>query len=53
MTTNHPDKQAVRDYMQNRVEQQRTAQHAPPPTVEAIRKELGWDLIRADKRPKG
>lgn len=40
----HPDKRLVRDYMERR-QQSRT----PPPSPEAIRRELGWDLIPQNK----
>lgn len=38
--TTHPTPQQVRDWME-----QRQREHAPPPTPDEIRRQLGWDLI--------
>jgi hypothetical protein len=41
-TTTHPTKQDVRAYLQRR-----THDSKPPPSPEAIRRELGWELVKA------
>jgi len=38
--TTHPDKQAVRDWIC-----ERTQDESPPPTMEDIRRALGWRLL--------
>lgn len=42
-----PSKETVRQYMQ-----QRQAEHSPPPDLQAIRRQLGWELVtpRTPKR---
>jgi hypothetical protein len=40
--TTHPSKQEVRAYMQRRSHDAK-----PPPSPEAIRRELGWELVKA------
>jgi hypothetical protein len=40
-STNKPNKQAVRDYMDSR-----THEEDPPPTLEEIRRQLGWHLVQ-------
>ncbi|MES2264197.1 MAG: hypothetical protein V4724_37290 [Pseudomonadota bacterium] len=40
-----PSKEAVRQWMQDRVEQRR-----PPADPQQIRRELGWDLIKVAPR---
>lgn len=47
MQSNHPDKQKVREFMQ-----QRQAQKLPPPTPEEVRRELGWGLVDAEREVK-
>jgi hypothetical protein len=42
--TNHPDKQVVRSWMQ-----QRLVQRTPPPSPEETRRQLGWELIEAER----
>lgn len=42
-----PTKEQVRKWME-----QRQVEHKPPPTPEQIRTELGWDLIKVEKRPR-
>ncbi len=37
----HPTKQQVRAYLQRRAHDAK-----PPPSPEAIRRELGWELVR-------
>lgn len=39
--TTKPDKVSVREYMERRTH----AKEDPPPTLEEIRRELGWHLI--------
>jgi hypothetical protein len=39
MTTNHPDREVVREYLAKR-----HAEKLPPPTPEEIRRQLGWRL---------
>lgn len=48
MNANHPDKQLVRAFMQKRA-----AEHKPPPSLEQIRRELGWNLNPANKQIGG
>lgn len=43
----HPTSQQVRDWLQ-----QRQTERKPPPTPEQIRRELGWDLIKVEKRTR-
>lgn len=40
MTATHPDKQLVRDLMQ-----QHRAKNTPPLSLEEIRRQLGWFLV--------
>jgi hypothetical protein len=42
--TNHPSKEAVREYLERR-----TQDVQPPPTPEEIRRQLGWGLMFDDK----
>lgn len=44
--TTHPSKQLVRDFMDAR-----TRSTEPPPTPEEIRRQMGWHLIPANRRP--
>ena len=46
--TSKPDKQRVRDYMQ-----QRQAEQKPPPTPDEVRRQMGWDLMEAERKHKG
>lgn len=46
ITTTHPTKEAVREYMGRRI-----WSPDPPPTPDEIRRELGWDLIPENRRP--
>lgn len=39
-----PTKQQVRQYMEGR-----QREHKPPPDPKQIRRELGWDLIEAER----
>lgn len=45
-STTHPTKQLVRDYMDAR-----TRSDDPPPTSDEIRRQLGWNLIPANRLP--
>ncbi len=45
--TTKPDKQQVRDW-----QLARTQQHTPPPSLEDVRRELGWTLIDAERRER-
>jgi len=40
--TTHPSKQQVRAYLQRRSHEAK-----PPPAPDAIRRELGWELLKA------
>lgn len=40
-----PSKQDVRDWQQRRVKE-----HKPPPDAKTIRREIGWDLIDAQRK---
>jgi hypothetical protein len=40
-----PTKEQVREYMERR-----QAQHQPPPSREEIRRQLGWDLIKMERK---
>lgn len=42
-----PSKEQVRQYLG-----QRLAQHAPPPSQDEIRRQLGWELIAASRAEK-
>ncbi len=42
-TINHPPKQAVRAYLE-----QRKRDGSPPPTPEEIRRQLGWGMMMPD-----
>jgi hypothetical protein len=42
--TNHPSKELVRDWMR-----QRQGEHRPPPTLDEIRRQLGWELVEAER----
>lgn len=44
MSATHPDKQLVRDLMQ-----QHRAENTPPMDPETIRQQLGWKLIEAER----
>ena len=41
-TIKAPSKEEVRQYMQ-----QRQAEHKPPPDLQTIRRQLGWELLPA------
>jgi len=41
----HPSKEQVRDFLK-----QRQAGHTPPPDMKEIRRQLGWDLIEAQRQ---
>ncbi|HXA47266.1 MAG TPA: hypothetical protein VNW52_06530 [Burkholderiaceae bacterium] len=43
--SNVPSKEAVREYMV-----QRQYEHDPPPSLEEIRRQLGWDVIEAERK---
>lgn len=42
--TSKPTKEQVREYME-----QRQVAHKPPPSRDEIRRQLGWDLIAAER----
>lgn len=41
MTTTHPSKEQVRDYLAQR----RLPNAPPPPSPAEVRRQLGWDLV--------
>lgn len=41
----HPSKEQVREYLKQRQEA-----HSPPPNIEEIRRQLGWDLFEAERQ---
>lgn len=43
--TTHPPHQKVREYLERR-----THSEDPPPTPDEIRRELGWNLIAAERQ---
>lgn len=43
-----PTKEEVRQYMQ-----QRQAEHRPPPDLQQIRRQLGWELIALGQDARG
>jgi len=45
--TKQPSKEAVRQWLQKKLEERR-----PPPDPQQIRRELGWDLVKADPEAK-
>lgn len=47
MKTTKPPKQRVREYLESR-----THEEEPPPSLEEIRRQLGWELIKHDQRPE-
>lgn len=42
--TTHPPRHLVREYLE-----QRTHSEDPPPTPEEIRRQLGWNIIEAER----
>ncbi len=44
-TSNHPSKDAVRAYLQRRA-----GTRLPPPSPDAIRRELGWGLVPPERK---
>jgi len=44
MQATHPDKQIVRQYMQ-----QRRDERTPPPSPERVREQLGWRMIEDER----
>jgi len=40
----HPSKQAVRDFMAKR-----QVERVPPPRPEEVRRQLGWNLVEAER----
>lgn len=44
--TTNPSKQLVRDYMDSR-----TRSDDSPPTPAEIRRQLGWDMLAANRQP--
>ena len=47
VNTSKPTKEQVREYMERR-----QAQHQPPPSCQEIRRQLGWDLIEAEREER-
>jgi hypothetical protein len=45
MDPSKPTKEQVREYMERR-----QAEHTPPPSRDEIRRQLGWDLIRDERK---
>jgi hypothetical protein len=43
----HPTKEQVREFMKHRQEE-----HNPPPDIKEIRRQLGWDLLEAQRRSR-
>jgi hypothetical protein len=41
----HPTPQQVREYLARRIKE-----HTPPPSLEEIRRQLGWTLIEAERQ---
>jgi hypothetical protein len=48
MNKHTPSKEMVRDWLKREV-----AQHRPPPDPKQIRRELGWDLLEAQRINRG
>ena len=47
MKTTKPPKELTRRWLEDR-----THAEDPPPTLEEIRRQLGWELIKHDQRPE-
>jgi len=47
VNTSKPSKEQVREYMARR-----QAQHQPPPSCQEIRRQLGWELVEAEREEK-
>lgn len=47
MEQRRPSKELVREYMQ-----QRQSEHRPPPDIKEIRRQLGWDLLEAQRQQR-
>lgn len=47
MTKFNPSKEQVREWLKGEV-----SRHRPPPSPKAIRRELGWSLIEAERNTK-
>jgi hypothetical protein len=43
-TRSKPSKEQVREYLRRRQEA-----HCPPPNIQEIRRQLGWDLVEAGR----
>jgi hypothetical protein len=41
----HPSKEQVREFMKHRQEE-----HSPPPDIKEIRRQLGWNLLEAQRQ---
>lgn len=50
MQATHPDKKKLREWLARRTAPE---QEDPPPSLEEIRRQLGWDLIRDDQSQEG
>lgn len=47
VNTAKPSKEQVREYMARR-----QAQHQPPPSCQEIRRQLGWELVEAEREER-
>ena len=47
VNTSKPSKEQVREYMARR-----QAQHQPPPSCQEIRRQLGWELVEAEREQR-
>ena len=47
VNTVKPSKEQVREYMARR-----QAQHQPPPSCQEIRRQLGWELVEAEREER-
>jgi hypothetical protein len=47
VNTSKPSKEQVREYMERR-----QAQHQPPPSCQEIRRQLGWELVEAEREER-
>jgi hypothetical protein len=44
MKQQHPSKEQVREYLKHRF-----SEHSPPPDIQEIRRQLGWNLVNASR----
>ena len=50
MDVNKPSKEKVREYMERRKIERRDTNRSPIHDIEQIRRELGWDRRKEDRR---